>query len=142
MAKHRRNHLLWIGPLLVFAGGVSYFTVFVTYPVLRDVPWINLPAVWLGLFLSVVAVVRAFSARSPYRGKVLGSIGLAFSAVLAGLFTLYLFVFSYMLPRPTDVAAPPTIAPDFTLADQHGRPVTLSGLRGRNVVIVFYRGHW
>ena len=33
-------------------------------------------------------------------------------------------------------------APDFSLADQHGRTVTLSELRGRDVVIVFYRGHW
>ena len=36
--------------------------------------------------------------------------------------------------------APPTgsPAPDFTLPDQHGTPVTLSGLRGRTVVVVFY----
>jgi cytochrome oxidase Cu insertion factor (SCO1/SenC/PrrC family) len=98
--------------------------------------------VWLGLILSIVGVVRAFSPRAAYRGKVLGSIGLLFSAALTGLFTLYIFVFSYMLPQPTDVAAPQTIAPDFTLADQHGRSVSLSELRGRNVVIVFYRGHW
>ena len=29
-------------------------------------------------------------------------------------------------------------APDFTLPDQDGTPVTLSGLRGKNVVLVFY----
>ncbi len=29
-------------------------------------------------------------------------------------------------------------APDFTLPDQDGNPVTLSSLRGRNVVLVFY----
>jgi peroxiredoxin Q/BCP len=29
-------------------------------------------------------------------------------------------------------------APDFTLTDQDGRPVTLSALRGRNVVLYFY----
>jgi len=29
-------------------------------------------------------------------------------------------------------------APDFTLSDQDGRPVTLSALRGRNVVLYFY----
>jgi mycoredoxin-dependent peroxiredoxin len=31
-------------------------------------------------------------------------------------------------------------APDFTLVDQHGEPVTLSGLRGHPVVLVFLRG--
>src|SRR5437879_4958990 len=29
-------------------------------------------------------------------------------------------------------------APDFTLPDQHGNPVSLSGLRGQTVVIYFY----
>ena len=35
------------------------------------------------------------------------------------------------------------IAPDFTLASLAGPNVTLSDLRGdKNVVLVFYRGHW
>ena len=34
-------------------------------------------------------------------------------------------------------------APDFTLASLAGPPVTLSDYRGsRDVVLVFYRGHW
>ena len=34
-------------------------------------------------------------------------------------------------------------APDFTLSDAAGRPVTLAGYRGRQpVVLVFYRGYW
>lgn len=34
-------------------------------------------------------------------------------------------------------------APDFTLEDQQGRKVTLSGARGKSpVVLVFYRGYW
>ena len=34
-------------------------------------------------------------------------------------------------------------APDFTLQKQDGRNVSLSDYRGkRNVVLVFYRGHW
>jgi len=34
-------------------------------------------------------------------------------------------------------------APDFTLASLAGPPVTLSDFRGaKNVVLVFYRGHW
>ncbi len=50
---------------------------------------------------------------------------------------------------PTD---PPTdldrvkvgdVAPDFTLEALDGRHLTLSGYRGlKNVVLVFYRGHW
>ena len=33
-------------------------------------------------------------------------------------------------------------APDFTLAGPDGEALTLSALRGKNVVLVFYRGHW
>jgi peroxiredoxin Q/BCP len=37
-----------------------------------------------------------------------------------------------MAPQPGDQA------PDFTLSDQDGNPVTLSGLRGKTVVLYFY----
>jgi len=37
-----------------------------------------------------------------------------------------------MPPEPGD------IAPDFTLPDQNGEPLTLSSLRGKNVVLYFY----
>ncbi len=46
---------------------------------------------------------------------------------------------------PTDLArvAVGSLAPDFTLESKDGPPVTLSSFRGRkNVVLVFYRGHW
>lgn len=33
-------------------------------------------------------------------------------------------------------------APDFTLLDSESHPLTLSSLRGRYVVLVFYRGYW
>ena len=33
-----------------------------------------------------------------------------------------------------------TLAPDFAAFDDSGRPVSISGLRGRNVVLVFYPG--
>ncbi|MHB8692974.1 MAG: thioredoxin-dependent thiol peroxidase [Solirubrobacteraceae bacterium] len=37
-----------------------------------------------------------------------------------------------MAPEPGD------LAPDFTIPDQDGNPVSLSGLRGKNVVLYFY----
>jgi cytochrome oxidase Cu insertion factor (SCO1/SenC/PrrC family) len=33
-------------------------------------------------------------------------------------------------------------APDFVLPTGDGRTLSLSEFRGRNVVLVFYRGHW
>jgi thioredoxin-dependent peroxiredoxin len=40
----------------------------------------------------------------------------------------------------TDPLPPGTPAPDFTLPDQRGQPVSLSKLRGKNVILVFYPG--
>ena len=40
----------------------------------------------------------------------------------------------------SDPLAPGTTAPDFSLADDEGRLVTLSSLKGKNVVLVFYPG--
>lgn len=33
-------------------------------------------------------------------------------------------------------------APDFTLADQNNKPVSLASARGHKAVVVFYRGYW
>jgi peroxiredoxin len=33
-------------------------------------------------------------------------------------------------------------APDFTALTPEGKPARLSDYRGKNVVLVFYRGHW
>ena len=44
---------------------------------------------------------------------------------------------SWLFSDPLPVG---TRAPDFSLSDDAGQQVTLSGLRGRNVVLVFYPG--
>lgn len=47
-----------------------------------------------------------------------------------------------LAPTDTGRVTVSMAAPDFTLEAFKGPPVTLSSLRGRNVVLVFYRGHW
>lgn len=46
-------------------------------------------------------------------------------------------MFSWLFSDPLPPGAG---APDFTLPDQDGKPVTLSKLRGTNVVLIFYPG--
>ncbi len=46
-------------------------------------------------------------------------------------------MFSWLFSSPLD---PGTPAPDFTLSDDSGRAITLSALRGKAVVLVFYPG--
>ena len=33
-------------------------------------------------------------------------------------------------------------APDFTAINSEGKPVELSSFRGKNLILVFYRGQW
>ncbi len=46
-------------------------------------------------------------------------------------------IFSWFFSDPLP---PGTVAPDFSLPDDTGRTVTLSNLRGKRVVLVFYPG--
>lgn len=46
-------------------------------------------------------------------------------------------MFSWLFSDPLAAGTP---APEFSLSDDSGRQVTLSGLRGRGVVLVFYPG--
>jgi cytochrome oxidase Cu insertion factor (SCO1/SenC/PrrC family) len=49
---------------------------------------------------------------------------------------------SQVLPRPQIASAEGKPAPDFALKDQFGRTVRLNSLRGKRVLLIFYRGHW
>jgi len=137
----RRNHYVWIGLVVTFVSAVSYFTLFSRVPALRDFPWVNLPLVVLGVALSAVGARRAFASPGAWR-KVAGSGALAVSALLGALFCGYVFFLSYLLPEPTALTMQLDRAPDVTLLDHRGRPVGLDSLRGRKVVLTFYRGHW
>lgn len=138
----RRNHAIWLGPAVTFCGAVSYFTVFVGYPTLRDFPWVNLPLVLVGVALSALGLWRAFRRSSVFRGKYLGTVGFAVSLFLGGLFFFYVFAYSYRLPGPTPTSRALIDVQDFALTDHGGKPFRLGELRGRKVVLVFYRGHW
>jgi peroxiredoxin len=45
-------------------------------------------------------------------------------------------------PAPAAALGPGTPAPDFSLPDQAGKPVSLRDFRGRPVVLVFYPADW
>lgn len=49
---------------------------------------------------------------------------------------------SQVLPKPEIASAVGKPAPDFTLQDQQGKPFHLASIRGKNVLLIFYRGHW
>jgi hypothetical protein len=123
--------------LLVLTGVIGYFVV-----VFRAAAWLpsvrndalpNWILVAVGAGLSILAIRRAPSARSP---KVLFGVNVG----LAGLFAALLYVIP-VVPAATGPALG-TAAPDFALLDQNGSTVRLSDQRGAPVLLVFYRGHW
>ena len=138
----KSNHALWLGPLIVLVGAISYFTFFVQYPTWRDTPYINLPVVLAGAWMACVGAWRAFFKSHLYRGKILGTLSLFFSLSLAGLFGTYIVYLSYQLPAPNEITQGLESAPDFTLNDQHGNPVSLSDFNGKKLIVTFYRGYW
>lgn len=77
---------------------------------------------------------------SDRRAAVLFGLATALPAALlvAGIAAGRLAAFPAQIPDLARQVAP---APDFTLVDQAGRPVSLSGLRGRVVVLTFFYAH-
>lgn len=73
------------------------------------------------------------------RRKQHGRILLALCTLLAAALALGQ---NQPLPKPQIPSAEGKEAPDFSLPDQDGREVQLSSLRGRRVVLIFYRGYW
>ena len=114
--------------LLVLAPVAWVWTI--DQPLLRSsglVAWVLIAG---ALYLALSA------ARSDRRGWVRAIAGLQLAALL---FSIWAFFGFARLPA-THV---PERAPDFTLPDQDGHPVTLAReLEAGPVLLVFFRGHW
>jgi drug/metabolite transporter (DMT)-like permease len=132
--RKSRNHAAWIGPLVALIGLVSYFTVAVRYPDLRDSALLNLVLVFGGLAIAVWAVLRRRNWKSWF--------GFGAAAAFTGLFSWYIFLYSSQLPPPDTAPAVGAAAPAIELPDQTGRIVSLGTFSDQRVLVVFYRGYW
>ena len=70
-----------------------------------------------------------------------GSAGVVFSGGLLAALLGYSYVMSYDMPDAGAALAVGVPVEGIALLDQNGSPVELAG-PGRDVVLVFYRGHW
>jgi hypothetical protein len=87
-----------------------------------------------------VALLLGASAASADRRLVVQLLA-ALDVALVGLFGWLFFGLAALHAQP--VADELRRAPDFTLPDQRGRPVSLGAELARGpVLLVFYRGHW
>ena len=152
MNVRRFNWPIWVGFLVSLIAFLSYFLVFVWFPVTRDFPWANLLLFGVAAALLVVGVRRAFAPERshPKRSKIAGSILATLSVAVFGFFVFATFVMARQLPASHGAPQTGQKAPDFTLTDANGKPVSLSellsstvnGKAPKGVLLVFYRGYW
>jgi hypothetical protein len=150
MNVRRFNWPIWAGFLLSLIAFVSYFFVFVWFPVTRDFPWANLLLFALAAALLVVGIRRAFAPDRPRRSKIGGAILATLSVAIFGFFILATFIIARRLPASHSAPQLSQKAPDFTLSDTNGKPVSLSellaspvnGKSPKGVLLIFYRGYW
>jgi len=152
MNIRRFNWPIWAGFLLSLVAFLSYFTVFVWFPVTRDFPWANLLLFALAAVLLLTGIRRAFSpGRSrPRLSKIAGAILATLSVAIFAFFIVATFIMAKRLPASNSAPQISQKAPDFTLSDTNGKPVSLSELLAspingnapKGVLLVFYRGYW
>jgi len=158
--KRSWNPGLWFGFVLLLLGMVSYPLFFARFPVTRDFPWANFLIILLALVLIGIGVARAFGRPDQYRGEISGSILAVLALGLTMFFCYGVFVVTKQLPASHAAPHIGDLAPDFTLADSKGNPMTLSALidspfSGNGLspaatasgptaatVLIFYRGYW
>jgi hypothetical protein len=111
--------------------------VFVRFPITRDVPWTMILMFAAGIGSLVHAVRHS-------RGKVAAPVALGIAILLAGFLSYAFTIGARDLPASSQAPRVGERAPDFTLPDQDGNPVSLEELLAQpgGVVLVFYRGHW
>jgi hypothetical protein len=150
MKAQRRNWPLWAGFLLSLGAFLSYFFVFVRFPITRDFPWANLLLFGIAAVLLLVGVRRAFAPERPRRAKVAGAVLATLSVAICGAFVFSTLILARRLPASHSAPRIGQKAPHFSLSDAHGKPVSLAELLAtpvngnapQGVLLVFYRGYW
>jgi hypothetical protein len=120
--------------VLLSLAAIAGYIAFLRVSTIRNHPELYLVAFAIATVIAGVATWRA--ARWP------NLVALGLSVVLLTLGGVFNFVLAKIPATPTvlRVGKP---APDFTLPDAAGPPVSLASFRDRTpVVLVFYRGYW
>jgi len=152
MQVRRFNWPIWAGFLLTLIAFLSYFMVFVWFPVTRDFPWANLLLFVLAALLLAIGVRRAFASDRPRPrlSKIAGVVLTTLSVAIFGFFVFATLIGSRRLPASHGAPQVSQKAPDFSLSDTNGKPVTLTELTSspvngkapKGVLLIFYRGYW
>jgi len=150
-ANVRTPSQLWIGLLLGVAALVCNLAFFLNPPVQGVIPWLSLVLAVAALLLGGAGLWRAFATSRPRRAKVVSSILALISLPLAAL-SVVAFFHSRAIPASSGAPHLGQKAPDFTLRDSNGQPLSLVQLFAaapadpdvptKAVLLIFYRGYW
>src|SRR5882724_1192895 len=148
MEKPKFNWSIWMGVVLSIFAFLSYPLIFVNWPVTRDFPWANIALFVVAAFLLFVGIRRAFAPGRRRLSKIFSALGALLSVLVLGMFILVAFIGSRWLPASTGAPQVSQKAPDFTLNDTNGKPVSLAellqpinGKPAKGVLLIFYRGY-
>jgi hypothetical protein len=149
LRERRKNLAPWWGLLFALGAIGCNVLLFVGSSAQSAMPALSLVfAVGAIIFLGI-GLKRTFGQPQIYRGKVL-SVVLTVVALLPVALTAFAFVTARKLPSSTAAPQVGQKAPDFTLADTSGKPVSLDQLLSgsssapapKAVLLIFYRGYW
>jgi hypothetical protein len=138
MSERRFNWPLWSGLVLTLIAFVSYFFIFVKFPVTRDVPWATYILFAAAIVLLIGGVRRADRKVLPV---IITFVGIAIFA----FFIFAVTIATRMIPAAKGAPHPGQKAPEFALVDTEHHPVALSSLIAsapKGVLLIFYRGYW
>lgn len=122
--------------IVVAIGAVAAYVLLIRVALVRNHPEGYVIACALATALAALAVVRARARRWP------GWVALTLSSLLLVAGGWFNFVVARVPDTPTTLRVGER-APDFTLPDAAGRPVSLVDYRSKKpIVLVFYRGYW
>ena len=120
----------------IAVGAVVAYALLLRVAVVRNHPEGYVAAFGLATALAALAVARGRRRRWP------AWLALGFASLLLVAGAWFNFVAARVPDTPTALRVGER-APDFTLLDAAGRPVSLADYRDKKpVVLIFYRGYW
>ena len=142
---------MWLGAFLLAAAILSNGLFFAKVPGQQVLPWLNLLLGAAAAAFCVMALQRSRNTPELRRGKAAGWT-LSILSILLLAFSILSFIVARKLPSANGAPQVGQKAPDFTLRDTRGVPVTLAQLlsspipgsaeKPKAVLLIFYRGYW